>query len=111
MLWATDIDSTDPDDRGIARDSMCTPRALRKMGDGRGCKTGVGWLYGQTSTYDLTDKQLGAGRLFSGNLQAGVLKSILHIALDQEEVAQRTRATSEKRGGEPRGQRIDARAS
>ena len=43
---ATDIDSNEHDDCGLAEYSMCTPRELRKVGNGRGCKTGGGWLTG-----------------------------------------------------------------
>ena len=41
---AADIDSNESDDRGEAGDSMRTPRALQKVGDGRGCETGSGKL-------------------------------------------------------------------
>jgi len=40
VLWATNADPNEHDDRGEARDSMCTPRALRKVGYGRGCEAG-----------------------------------------------------------------------
>ena len=44
VLWATNADPNEHDDRGDDRgeagDSMCTPRALRKVGDGRGCEAG-----------------------------------------------------------------------
>ena len=42
VLLAADIDSNEHDDRGVAVDSMRTPRALRKVGNGRGCETGGG---------------------------------------------------------------------
>jgi len=39
VLWVTDADPNEHDDRRLAGDSMRTPRALRKVGDGRGCET------------------------------------------------------------------------
>ena len=45
------------------------------------------------------------------NLQGRVHKRILHFALDREEVAPKSPATSEKRWWRRRGQRTDARAS
>ena len=52
--------------------------------------------YEPASAHALTDKQLGAGRRLGGNLHAGVFNSILHIALDQEDVAQRTAGNAGK---------------
>ena len=39
---ATDIDSNEPDDRGLAEHYVGTSRELRKVGNGHGCETGDG---------------------------------------------------------------------